>query len=146
MYLDSRRREVADATIQAHEYRLKQFIEWCESEDIGNLNHLGGRDLHHFRVKRREADGLARPSMKGQLATLRMLLRFCTTIDAVEPKLDKKILLPKTMEENVRDRMLNSDRAYQILGYLEKYRYATLEHALWETFWHTGVRLGAALR
>jgi hypothetical protein len=32
MYLDSRRREVADATLQAHEYRLKQFLEWYDNE------------------------------------------------------------------------------------------------------------------
>jgi site-specific recombinase XerC len=73
-------------------------------------------------VKRREDDGLARASMKGQLATLRMFLRFCTTIDAVEPKLDEKILLPKTTEEDARDRMLSSDRTNEILEYLKKYR------------------------
>jgi len=144
MYIDSRRHELADATIQAHKYRLKQFVKWCEAEAIDNLNNLGGRDLHRFRVKRREDDGLANASMKGQLATLRMFLRFCATIDAVEVDLDEKILLPKTTDEDARDRMLNSDRAREILDYLNQYRYATLEHALWETLWQTGIRIGGA--
>jgi len=144
MYLDSRRHELADATIQAHRYRLKQFEQWCASEEIDNLNTLTGRDLHCFRVKRREEDDLATASMKGQLATLRMFLRFCATIDAVEPELDEKILLPKTTEDDARDEMIDTERATKILEYLERYRYATLEHALWETLWNTGIRIGTA--
>jgi hypothetical protein len=34
MYLDNRRHELSSATIQAHHYRLKQFVRWCEDEDI----------------------------------------------------------------------------------------------------------------
>lgn len=144
MYIDSRRHELADATVQTHQYRLKQFTKWCETQEIDNLNNLSGRDLHRFRIKRREDDGLATASMKGELATLRMFLRFCATIDATERDLDEKILLPKTTEEDARDRMLNADRAREILDHLEKYRYATLEHALWETLWNTGIRIGGA--
>jgi integrase len=144
MYLDDRRGEVADATLQAHHYRLKQFVSWCDDEDIENLNSLSGRDLHRFRVKRQNDDDLATATMKGQLATLRMFVRFCTSIDAVEPKLDEKILLPTTTEDDARDEMLDSDRAWQILEHLEQYRYASLEHALFAVLWHTGIRIGAA--
>jgi hypothetical protein len=83
MYLDERRHEVADATLQAHHYRLKQFVDWCEDDGIENLNDHSGRDIHRFRMTRRD-DGLANATMKGQLATLRMFLRFSATIDAVE--------------------------------------------------------------
>jgi site-specific recombinase XerD len=144
MYLDDRRHNVAEATLQAHHYRLKQFTEWCQAQGIKNLNNLTGRDLHKFRVKRRNEDELATATMKGQLATLRMLLRFAATIDAVEPQLDEKIILPKTTEEDARDEMLETDQAKQMLEHLEQYEYATLEHALIETLWHTGIRIGAA--
>lgn len=144
MYLDERRHNVADATLQSHDYRLRQFVDWCDSVGIDNLNELSGRDLHRFRVKRRNEDGLATASMKGQLATLRMFLRFCTTIDAVEPNLDEKIILPTTTEEDAREEMLDSERACEVLDYLEKYRFATLEHTLFEVLWQTGIRIGAA--
>jgi len=78
--------------------------------------------------------------MKGQLATLRMFLRFCATIDAVDPELDEKIPLSKTIEEDARDEMIDTERATEILEYLE--RYTTLKHALWETLWNTGIRIG----
>ena len=145
MYLDERRHELADATIQSHRYRLKQFIQWCDQEDIENLNELSGRDVHRFRVKRRNEDELATATMKGQLATLRMFLRFCATIDAVEPGLDEKIILPTTTREDAREELLDADRAQKVLEHLEKYRYATLEHALFEVLWHTGLRIGAAV-
>ena len=129
MYLDERSHELADATIQSHRYRLEQFVQWCEQDSIDNLNEFGGRDIHRFRVKRRNEDGLATASMKGQLATLRMFLRFCATIDAVEPGLDEKIILPTTTEDDARTELLNPDRVQRILEFLNQYRYARLEHA-----------------
>lgn len=144
MYLDERRQEVADATLQAHDYRLRQFVAWCEDQSIDNLNEISGRELHRFRIKRRDEDGLATATMKGQLATLRAFLRFCATIEAVDPKLDEKIILPTTTEEDARNEMLPVDRAREILSHLEQYEYGTLKHALMEVLWHTGIRAGAS--
>ena len=132
MYLDDRRHVVADATLQAHDYRLKQFVQWCEAKGIENLNNFSGRDIHRFRVKRREEDDLATATMKGKLVTLRMFMRFCASIDAVEPGLDEKILLPTTTEEDACDEMLGPGRAQQVIEHLEQYQYASLEHALIE--------------
>lgn len=145
MYLDERRHELAAATLQAHGYRLKQFVQWCDQDDIDNLNDLSGRDIHRFRVKRRNEDELATATMKGQLATLRMFLRFCASVDAVEPGLDEKIVLPTTTADDARDELLSAERASKVLEFLEQYRYATLEHALLEVLWHTGLRIGAAV-
>lgn len=95
-------------------------------------------------MQRREEDGLATATMKGQLATLRMVLRFCASIDAVEAGLDEKIILPTTTKDDSREEMLSPDRARKILEHLNQYEYATLEHALLEVLWHTGLRIGAA--
>ncbi|MDS0474840.1 site-specific integrase [Natrinema sp. 1APR25-10V2] len=76
MYLHERSRELEDTTIQSHRYRLTQFVQWCEQDGIDTLNEFSGRDSHRFRLKRRNEDELATVGMKGQLATLRMFLRF----------------------------------------------------------------------
>lgn len=144
MYINQRASELAEATIRSHKYRLDQFCHWCEQESIDNLNDLTSRDIHRFRVKRRDEDGLATASMKGQLATLRIFLRFCASIDAVTPGIDEQIILPKTTEEDARDEMLDAQRADEVLSHLSQYRYATLEHALLLVIWHTGLRIGAA--
>jgi site-specific recombinase XerD len=140
MYLDERRHELADATIQAHGYRLKQFVAWCDTEDIDNINELSGRDIHRFRVKRRTDDNLATATMKGQMATMRVFLRFCASIDAVKGGLDEKIILPTTTEADAREELLEADRARDIFEFLDQYRYAQLEHALLAVLWHTGLR------
>lgn len=145
MYLDDRRHEVAEATLQTHGYRLRQFVEWCDRDGIENLNDFSGRDIHRFRVKRREEDEAATATMKGQLATLRTFLRFCASVDGVESGLDEKIILPKTTPEDARDEMLKADRARAVMDHLEQYRYARLEHALLAVLWHTGLRIGAAV-
>nr|WP_233563253.1 tyrosine-type recombinase/integrase [Haloarcula sp. Atlit-7R] len=145
MYLDERSHEVAEATLQSHAYRLKQFVQWCEQDGIDNMNDLSGRDIHRFRVKRRNEDELATASMKSQLATLRLFLRFCASIDAVEPGLDERIILPTTTAKDAREVLLPKDQADEILAYLERFQYATLEHALIGVLWHTGLRVGAAV-
>jgi len=144
MYLKERSHELAEATLQSHRYRLKQFVQWCEQDDIENLNKFSGRDIYRFRIKRRNEDGLATATMKGQLATLRMFLRFCATIDAVQSGLDEKIILPTTTADDARSELLDANRAQNILDFLEQYRYASLEHVLIEVLWHTGLRIGAA--
>ncbi|WP_152040692.1 hypothetical protein [Salinigranum salinum] len=50
MYLQERRTELSDASIQAHNYRLRHFIRWCDEQDIDNLNELTGRLLHQYRL------------------------------------------------------------------------------------------------
>lgn len=145
MYLDERRQEVSKATLQSHGYRLNQFVEWCRAQGIENLNDFTGRDIHRFRVKRRDEDDLATATMRGQLATLRIFLRFCSAIDAVQPGLDEKIILPTTTADDARDDILPETRAIDVLEHLEQYQYATVEHALILVLWHTGMRIGAAV-
>lgn len=54
MYLDERRHELAEATLLSHGYRLTQFVQWCDDQGIDNLTVISGRDIHRFRVERRE--------------------------------------------------------------------------------------------
>ncbi|PSQ50793.1 hypothetical protein BRD19_00025 [Halobacteriales archaeon SW_7_65_23] len=44
LYLRDRQNELADATIDSYRYKLEKFVEWCEAEDVENLNSLSGRE------------------------------------------------------------------------------------------------------
>ncbi|MFC6723814.1 site-specific integrase [Halobium palmae] len=91
MYLEARIHDLAQSTLQSHDYRLKQFVQWCDSIGLENLNDITRRHIHQFRVKRRTEDDPSITAIKGQLATLRVSLRFCVSIDAVESGLDGEI-------------------------------------------------------
>jgi site-specific recombinase XerD len=145
MYLAQRRGEVAEATLQAHHYRLKQFVEWCESTDLTNLNELTARGLHKYRLHRKETDDLCKVTLRTQLSTLRVFMKFLESIDGVEQGLHDKMLIP-SMEagEGTRDRMLEQDSAEAMLNYLHTYEYASKRHALLSVLWATGCRMGGA--
>lgn len=146
MYLEQRKQEVSDSTIQAHHYRLKHFVEWCEKvAEIDNLNELTGRDLQRYKMWRREDGGLNNVTMVTQLSTLRVFINWCENIDAVASGTHDKILMPSlSKNEDRRTVMLSEKAASNLLDYLRQFELGTRKHALVEVLWHTGMRIGAA--
>jgi len=77
--------------------------------------------------------------------TLRVFIRWLEQVDGVEQDLSTKVRSPSlTPEQNTRHVMLDSERATNVLAYLEKYEYATFGHVTVALLWHTMLRVGAA--
>ena len=145
LYLDYKQTECAESTVYNHRFRLKPFFQWCKENSIDNLNDLSGRDLQTYRLWRRENSNLKKVTMQNQLGTLRVFLKWAGTIEAVPGDLYDKLLIPSASpEEEQRDEMLEAGRAERILGYLDKFQYASNEHTLLALLWETGIRIGAA--
>lgn len=145
LYLRERSTEVADSTLQSHEYRLNHFIRWCnEVAEITNLNDLTGRDLHRYKLWRQEDGNLNKTSLKGQIDTLRVFLRFCGSIDAVQSELHSKVISP-TLSDGVgqRDIKLDPEDAEALLEYLGQFEYGSFAHTLVLLLWRTGIRMGS---
>lgn len=147
MYLEARKQEVSEATLQGHHYRLKQFVRWCdEVSDIDNLNSLSGRDLQRFKTWRRDDGELKPVTLRNHLNTLRVFINWCESIDAVEDGLHQKLdaLMPMLSKEAQQsDSILEPERASDILHYLRKFEYASREHVILELLWETGMRIGS---
>ncbi len=146
MYLDSRRHEISQGTIDGYHYRLKHFIRWCDMEEINNMNDLSGRDLHQYKTWRRDEGDLKPISLESQLDTLRIFIRWCESIDAVETDLHETVAnirptLTKSDEQS--ETILDTDAAIDLLEYQRQFEYADRKHVVMEILWHTGVRLGA---
>lgn len=45
LYLENRT-DLSTSSKQNHGYRIERFVEWCEENDVDNLNNLTGRSLH----------------------------------------------------------------------------------------------------
>jgi len=145
LYIAEKEMELSKSTIRSHRSRLGHFIRWCDERDITNLNELTGRKLQEFRLWRRNDGGLAKVSVKTQIDTLRVFVRWLGTIDAVDPELHVKVISPDvTPDENSRDVKLDSEDAEAILEHLETYEYASRPHVTIALFWHTMMRRGAA--
>lgn len=142
MYVDHRGPELAEKSLQNHKYRLNTFVEFCEENEIENLNELTGRDCHRYRTWRSRQD-IAPMTLRTHLATLRVFLEFCSSIDAVEEGLREKVVIPEiSKEDQARDVKLSDDRADAILDHLERFEYASRDHVILAILWHTGIRLG----
>ncbi|MCU4752971.1 site-specific integrase [Halobacteria archaeon AArc-curdl1] len=144
-YLEDRAHEVSENTIQAHGYRLGHFVRWSDETGIENLNELSGRKLQRYRLWRREDGDLNNVTMVTQLSTLRVFIRWCESIDAVESGLSEKIMLPSLAKnEDRREAMLGWEDAKQLIEYLRTFDFGSRTHTLIEILWHTGMRIGAA--
>jgi len=143
MYLTQRESEVSESTRKAHDYRLKHFVRWCELENIDNLNELTARTIFEYRQWRKRDGDLNQVSLKTQLSTLKIFLRFCESIDAVEDGLSEKMMIPTLAEgEDTREGMLEAEQAQALLSHLDKFEYASTKHALVTVLWHTSCRIG----
>jgi len=143
-YLDDRQPQLTDATMYAHKCRLGHFIRWCEGRGgIENLNDLTGRTLHQFKTWRRDEGDLNTVSVRTQLSTLRVFVKWCEGINAVTPGLHELVQVPTLSgNDGVDERVLEPEQANDILGQLYKYQYASFEHAMFELLWVTGMRTG----
>lgn len=143
LYLLDKDRSVSSATLNSHRSRLSFFIDWCEEQEIENLNDLTGRKLQEYRLWRRNIGDLSKVTEKTMMDTLRVFVRWLETIDGVEQELHKKVRSPDLSHgDNVRDVMLDSDDAEAMLEHLERFEYASIRHVTATLLWHTMVRMG----
>jgi integrase len=146
LYLTEKESEVSEWTLYSHNSRLGHFLRWCEEEDVDNLNGLSGRDLKRYKLWRRDDGDLNNVTLKTQMDTLRVFIRWCESIDAVTPDLSEKVISPDLdHDDNVRSVMLNPEDGERVLEYLQKYEYASLEHVTLAVLWRGSLRRGAAV-
>ena len=145
-FLKSEKSELAPATLDEYERELTRFVGFCGEHGVEDTTEFDGRVLHDFKIWRRDEahDGegsLSKKTMRDELYLFRKFLRFLESIDAVTPRLHAKIEIP-TLDpgDGERDIDFVSDELNAILTHLEKYEYATREHAVWVLFAATGRR------
>lgn len=143
LYLDARKEELSKATLSTHTYRVQAFVDYLELQGIRNMNDVGGRDIHAYRVYRREEDDLKAVTLQGQLSTVKQFLRLCASVDAVPENLPEKVLLPNVGKaERSDDTKLGAARTEAILDYLSRYEYASRKHVILLLLWRTSMRRG----
>ncbi|QFU82597.1 tyrosine-type recombinase/integrase [Natronorubrum aibiense] len=141
LYLQDRENELANGTIKSYRHKLTRFVEWCDQEEIENLNTLSGRDILRFKQSR--SNVLNSVSLKGQMDTLRSFIRWCESIDGVEQDLHNKVMSPTLSQgDRERDILIDSEIAKDILEHLSRFEYASLHHALLTLLWRCGARSG----
>lgn len=143
-WLDGRRSEMREETRDSYWYRLKLWIEWCESNQIDTVGELDGWLIDSY-YRDRSGDGIAPITLQGEMKTLKLVVEYLERIEAVDDGLAKKVPVPDVEQSDTTDdtKLATEDA----LCLLRHYRndpadYGSRGHALLELFWHTGARVG----
>lgn len=148
MYEADRKQELRKTSFRVHQSALRFFKQWCSDQGIENLNDLTGRQLHQYRIWRREVaptktDTLSKQSEKTQQKILRQFIRYCEQIDAVPVGLHEKVRIPSIPDDEVaRSDTIDAEQAQEVIEWLGNYEYASLEHGVWLLLADTGARIG----
>ncbi|ELY46678.1 tyrosine-type recombinase/integrase [Natronorubrum sulfidifaciens] len=143
LYLKDRETDLSRQSHQSHQYRLKGFLEWCETQGVEDMNSVTGRTTHRYKIH--EQQRVKATTLKGYMDTLRVFLRFCEQIDAVADGVAESTVSPTVSKgDSTRDAIVTADRANTILAHHSKYEYAKLHHAFLKLLFETGMRMGAA--
>ncbi|WP_128226066.1 site-specific integrase [Halobacteriaceae archaeon SHR40] len=146
LYLDHKATDCTESTVQNHRYRLKPFLEWCDEQEITNLNSLSGRDIQEYRLWRSETGDINPLTFRMQMSTIRVFLKWAGSMEAVPENLYTKVMVPRVeRDKRKRDVMLEAEDAKEILQFLSTYEYASVDHVLLALLWETGMRIGAAI-
>lgn len=139
-YLEERKSELSDSSIQNHRYQLKQFRLWARGADgVDNLDDIDPIDLSKFRRYRSES--INSNTMYNQLGVLRLFLRFCHRMQWIDESVPESIVLP-TRSGQARDSTIDPDRLASILDELERYAYASVDHVILSLLWTCSFRIG----
>lgn len=139
LYLESRIGEWADATMKVEQFRVNNFTEWLVSEQIADMRDVSGRTVHRYRLSIK--GDIEDTTVWARIASVKRFLWFCVSIDGIDPNIPERIETPTT-KSGVKTETLEAEHAKAALTYLNKYAYASREHALLALCWDTGFRTG----
>ncbi|MCU4741982.1 tyrosine-type recombinase/integrase [Natronoglomus mannanivorans] len=144
LYIKDRTGEKAKSTIYKDRDHLNQFCNWCEEQGIESVQDIDGSHFleYKFHLRQRIADS----TIRNHFSTLRTFFKFCKRIDATDgnQELHTKLETPDFAKGDLsRDDMMDFNEVKKLLAYFDKFEYATVKHAMFVVFWHTGCRRGA---
>jgi site-specific recombinase XerD len=143
-FLAKRETDATDRTLRSYRARLTRWVEWCEDHGIERVGDLTPFHIDEYDMTRRTAD-YAPTTIKGQLSTLRVLLKYLARIDAVDEDLVDAVDVPTlTSSEQSSDERLAAEDARELLSFFResRARFGTAKHAFLEVAWNTGARVG----
>lgn len=143
-YVQRLKRDKTDATVRTYRLDLRQFVQWCDRQDIHRPGELTGMDFELYEEER--AATLAPTSLENQMGIVKRFMEFCGTIGAVDETLYEKVHVPRaSIDEQSRDEKLSTGDATDLLRCFRNRKnglFGTKWHAILEVAWHTGARLG----
>ncbi|WP_135535631.1 tyrosine-type recombinase/integrase [Halostella pelagica] len=135
--------EWSESTYKDYSYDLTRFLEYCEYADHDDLTELSSRNLQGFKQWRKRDENVGLASLHGQLANIRVFIRWCEKLELVDVGLADEMDLPDLDPSDiVSHTRLEQESAERILKYHQQFDYVTREFAEFALMWAVLTRLG----
>lgn len=135
--------EWAEWTYKDYSYDLTRFLEYCEYTGRDDLSTLSSRDLVGFKEWRKKDGNIGLATLHGQLANIRVFIRWCEQVEIIEKGLADKIEMPDLDPSDIVSyTRITSEQAHQIIDYYGQFEYVPREFAEFALMWGVLCRLG----
>jgi len=131
-FVDRKRVETTEQSVEAYFYRLRLFVEWCEDQGIDRVDELSGWHLAEYETARRGRD-ISPLTLDKEMGTLRRFVEYLERIEAVDEGLSEKVpdvRVPREAKSN--DTKLDVSDASILLDYYRNHERGTRGHAFLE--------------
>ncbi|MDL0138885.1 site-specific integrase [Halobacterium salinarum] len=144
LYLADKEGTLSQSSIRSHRWRVSAFVDWLDERGITNMNELTGRLVKEYQLEGRKANDWAPSTEKSMMTTIRVFIRWCEGIEAVESGLSERVQPPTISgDDDVRDEQLDAETAQEVLKNLDRFHYCSRPHVTLAVMWHTMARCGA---
>ncbi|MDS0221410.1 hypothetical protein NDI54_08620 [Haloarcula sp. S1AR25-5A] len=144
-FLNARKGEYKQSTNRSYEYPTKHFVEFCEKHGIDTTGEINSYALESWKEARKQED-LKLITVHNNVKHVRVFIRWCERNQLIEQGTADLMDIPKvTNSQSVSETTIELDHAEQVLRYLNTYEYASRQHAVFKTLWHTGCRASGAI-
>jgi integrase len=144
LYLADKEGTLSQSSIRSHRWRVSTFVDWLDERGIANMNELTGRLVKEYQLDGRKANDWAPSTEKSMMTTIRVFIRWCESIEAVESGLSERVQPPTISgDDDVRDEQLDAETAQDVLDNLDRFHYCSRPHVTLAVMWHTMARCGA---
>jgi site-specific recombinase XerD len=146
MYLQEVWTEIARSTHTNRTCHLKRFLEFLEQEGIEEFEEIDPMLCRKYKLHRRDVDDVRPTTLRNQLTTFRLFLRWAAQIGLIDKEIPESIIIPTpNLEDKVRDTTIEPDRVQAILDYCSLHEPFQFRHVTFGLIWHTGFRVGTVV-
>lgn len=137
--------ECVDSTVGTYEYRLADFVEWCDTNEIESTADLTTEHLEDFYRWRRQHRDLSPSSLQSFQRTLKRFIRYCCQRhNWVRQGLHETVDVPNVdKEDRRRENEIPHEVTQSVISYLDKYEPYRCEHVVWTLLGEAGLRRGS---
>lgn len=144
-YIDYKAKQKKQSTVRAYKTTSRQLVEYLKEQEGGSvIGEVTSYQVNNWVEERGQE--VAPATVHNNAKHVRVFIGFCQRAGLVKQGTWEAIEVPELDDDDaISKEELHRDDAERLLAYLNKYHYASREHAQTLFMWHTGCRVSGSI-